>query len=180
MGYEGHVVGLSDRADRVAQTEIAMARLAVASDLVGGDVISAGGTGTFDVNDFATEIQAGSYSLMDTAYAELDLPFERALAVVATVIHVDAKYAVADCGLKALAMDHGNPAMNDAEVWFCSDEHITFAPAQPVRVGDRVFVWPAHVDPTVAKHERLHLVDAMNTDADVIDTWAIDLRGWDV
>jgi D-serine deaminase-like pyridoxal phosphate-dependent protein len=35
-------------------------------------------------------------------------------------------------------------------------------------------VWPAHVDPTVAYHERLHLADG---DA-VVDCWAIDLRGW--
>ena len=37
---------------------------------VGGDVVSAGGTGTYDLNTVATEIQAGSYALMDTAYAE--------------------------------------------------------------------------------------------------------------
>ena len=32
---------------------------------VGGEVISAGGTGTYDLNMWATEIQAGSYALMD-------------------------------------------------------------------------------------------------------------------
>jgi D-serine deaminase-like pyridoxal phosphate-dependent protein len=179
MGYEGHVVGNTNRAERIEQTEAAMARLAVAHEAVGGKVISAGGTGTFDVNTYATEIQAGSYSLMDSAYAALDLPFERALAIVATVIHVNAQYAVADCGLKALAMDHGNPEMGDAQVWFCSDEHVTFAPEQRLAVGDRVFVWPAHVDPTVAKHEHMYLADAIDADADVVDTWAVDLRGWD-
>jgi D-serine deaminase-like pyridoxal phosphate-dependent protein len=180
MGYEGHVVGLEDRAQRVEQTEAAMARLAIAVDGVGvsGDVISAGGTGTFDINTYASEIQAGSYSLMDTAYGDLGLPFEPACAIAATVIHVSAKYAVADCGLKALAMDHGNPEMRGAQVWFCSDEHITFAPTQPVQVGERVFVWPAHVDPTVAKHERMYLADAIDADAPVVDTWDIDLRGW--
>ena len=67
---------------------------------------------------------------------------------------------VADAGLKSLGMDHGNPTVAGATVWFCSDEHITFAPDEPgsVRVGDRVRVLPAHVDPTVALHERLHLV----------------------
>jgi D-serine deaminase-like pyridoxal phosphate-dependent protein len=33
---------------------------------------------------------------------------------------------------------------------------------------------PAHVDPTVALHERLHLLDG----DDVIDSWDIDLRNW--
>jgi D-serine deaminase-like pyridoxal phosphate-dependent protein len=71
-------------------------------------------------------------------------------------------------------MDHGNPRIEGASVWFCSDEHVTFAPESPVRVGERIRVWPAHVDPTVAKHERLYLVSGEQ----VLDSWEIDLRGW--
>jgi D-serine deaminase-like pyridoxal phosphate-dependent protein len=117
---------------------------------------------------------------MDSAYAKLGLPFRPALWVEATVISVSAGHAVCDAGLKSLGMDHGNPAIEGARVWFCSDEHVTFAPdpesTAPLRarVGDRVRVWPAHVDPTVAYHEALHLVDG----EDVVDTWPIDLRGW--
>ena len=48
---------------------------AIAHELVGGELMSAGGTGTYDINIWATEIQAGSYALMDTAYAKLGLPF---------------------------------------------------------------------------------------------------------
>ena len=61
-----------------------------------------------------------------------------ALAVVATVIHANPKWTVADCGLKALGMDHGNPTIGDADVMFCSDEHVTFSPHQPLHVGDRL------------------------------------------
>ena len=147
---------------------------------VGGDILSGGGTGTYDVNTVATEIQAGSYALMDTEYAKLDIPFDLALAVVATVIHANPKWSVADCGLKALGMDHGNPAIDAADVIFCSDEHVTFAPHTPLRVGDRVLVWPAHVDPTVAYHDAMHLAEGPGIDANVIDRWSVDLRGWDV
>jgi D-serine deaminase-like pyridoxal phosphate-dependent protein len=174
MGYEGHVVGLADRAEREARTAESMELLLAAHRDVGGELVSAGGTGTYDCNRAATEIQAGSYALMDTAYAGLALPFEPALFVLATVISVGANYAVADCGLKALGMDHGNPRIDDAKVWFCSDEHITFAPEESVRVGDRIRVWPAHVDPTVAYHERLQLVDGEQ----VVESWDVDLRGW--
>jgi D-serine deaminase-like pyridoxal phosphate-dependent protein len=111
---------------------------------------------------------------MDTAYGHLDLPFELALSVVATVISVSEAWAVADCGLKALGMDHGDPTVIGHTVWFCSDEHVTFGPETPVAVGDRVRVLPAHIDPTVAYHERMHLA----TDDNVVDTWEIDLRGW--
>lgn len=174
MGYEGHAVGLEDRAARAEQTEAAMALLRSAHEQVGGDVVSAGGTGTWDLNPWATEIQAGSYALMDGAYARLGLPFRPALSVLATVVSVSTGWAVADCGLKALAMDHGNPAVEGGTVWFCSDEHLTFAPDSPLRVGDRVRVRPAHVDPTVACHERLHVVSG----DEVIETWPVDLRGW--
>jgi D-serine deaminase-like pyridoxal phosphate-dependent protein len=147
-------------------------------DAVGGDVISAGGTGTYDINTYATEIQAGSYALMDTAYAQLGLPFEMTFGIVATVIHVSPKYAVADCGLKALAMDHGQPGVDGGTTWFCSDEHITFAPDDPARVGDRIVVRPAHVDPTMVHHDVVHLADGPGLAADIVDAWAIDLRGW--
>jgi len=177
MGYEGHVVGLEDRAERVRQTAECMERLARAHDRVGGPVISAGGTGTYDINELATEIQAGSYALMDTAYAGLGLPFRRALWVEATVISRNERdgFAVADCGLKALGMDHGNPTIEDSVVWFCSDEHVTFSHERGLpSLGERIAVWPAHVDPTIAYHERLHITE----DDTVVETWPIDLRGW--
>jgi D-serine deaminase-like pyridoxal phosphate-dependent protein len=177
MGYEGHVVGLAERAERIEKTDVAMTTLLAAHGLAGGDVISGGGTGTFDINPWVTEIQAGSYALMDTAYGSLDLPFRRAVHVVATVVSVRGARAVADCGLKALGMDHGNPAVDDAPVWFCSDEHLVFD-RRHLAVGARVLVWPAHVDPTVAYHERLHLAAGASPDAEVLESWDVDLRGW--
>ena len=174
MGYEGHIVGLEDRATRAAMLEESMGQLILAAGEVGGEVISAGGTGTFDLNSWATEIQAGSYALMDTAYGKLGLPFTQALTILSTVISVSAGWAVADCGLKALGMDHGNPSVEGAEVWFCSDEHLVFVPDSPLRVGDRIAVLPAHVDPTVAYHDALYVVDG----DDVMERWDVDLRGW--
>ena len=183
MGYEGHLMLVPDRAERARLTAESMALLARAAADVGGDVVSAGGTGTYAENTVATEIQAGSYPLMDTAYGATGLPFRPALTVLATVVsaapprsEVRPPWVVADVGLKSLGMDHGNPTVPGATVWFCSDEHTTFAPDEPrsVRVGDRVRVLPAHVDPTVALHERMHLVDG----DEVVETWPVDLRGW--
>jgi D-serine deaminase-like pyridoxal phosphate-dependent protein len=176
MGYEGHAVGLDDRSLRQELTAQAMELLVQAHADVGGDVISAGGTGTYDLNTWANEIQAGSYALMDTAYAKLGLPFKQALSVLATVISTSSSgYAVANCGLKALGMDHGKPDIEGGgDVMFVSDEHITFIPAASVAVGDRIRVLPSHIDPTVAYHERMHLI----RDGEVLETWEVDLRGW--
>ena len=65
-------------------------------------------------------------------------------------------------------------------MWFCSDEHLTFGPPKGTlrpdrrRVGDRVRVRPAHVDPTVAYHERMHVAQG----DEVVDIWPVDLRNW--
>lgn len=177
MGYEGHLMTVSPAEDRAAKTEESMALLLKAHGDVGGELVSGGGTGTYAVNTWVTEIQAGSYILMDTAYGALGLPFRQALFVEATVISTNpgGGWAVADCGLKALGMDHGDPSIVGGTVWYCSDEHVTFSADPLPRVGDRVRVVPAHIDPTIAYHERMHLLDATG---DVLETWPVDLRGW--
>jgi D-serine deaminase-like pyridoxal phosphate-dependent protein len=175
MGYEGHLVGLEERQARRELLPQAMELLHQAHNDVGGELVSAGGTGTYDINTQATEIQAGSYVLMDTSYAKLDIPFKQALSVLSSVISVSTNgYAVVNAGLKSLGMDHGNPDIPGHSVWFVSDEHVTFGTNTPVQVGDLVNVMPAHVDPTVAYHEQMHVVRG----DDVLETWDVDLRGW--
>jgi D-threonine aldolase len=177
MGYEGHL--MREPGETKAElVERSMATLLDAHERVGGDVVSGGGTGTWRVNTWVTELQAGSYCLMDTEYVEHAPEFEQALFVLGTVISVSRKgWAVLDTGLKAFGMDHGDPTVVGAgRCWFVSDEHLTFGVAaeHPVRVGDRVRVIPAHVDPTVSQHERLHVVDG----DDVVEVWDVDLRHW--
>jgi D-serine deaminase-like pyridoxal phosphate-dependent protein len=174
MGYEGHLMLVSDPAERKRRTGEAMALLQAAAADVGGEILSGGGTGTYLDNTLATEIQAGSYILMDTAYGALGHPFGQALSVLGTVVSVAAGHAVADVGLKSLGMDHGLPTIPGAHVRSCSDEHTTFVSGEAVRVGDRLRVLPAHVDPTVVLHERMHLVSGETVE----ETWAVDMRGW--
>ena len=191
MGYEGHLMAVADRDEQRAKVRSAMGVLVQCFDDVraqSGDdctIISAGGTGTFDLYDPSdpllarvNEVQAGSYALMDSHYGALELPFVQALFVVGTVISVSDSWAVIDVGLKSLGMDHGNPTIEGASVWFCSDEHITFSmkDGRPLPdIGNRVLVRPAHIDPTIALHEVMHVVDQIGT---VIDAWPVNLRHW--
>ena len=172
MGYEGHVVGLPDAGERAERCRVAMEILTAAHADVGGGIISAGGTGTYALNTWANEIQAGSYALMDTAYGRLGLPFAQAAFVLAAVVSRSAGWAVGDAGLKAFGMDHGNPELTGGKVMFCSDEHVTFTPPRPV--GDRAWLIPAHIDPTMACHERVYLFSG----DEIVDVWPVDLRGW--
>jgi len=86
MGYEGHIMGTVDVQERTDGARTAMELLLGAHAEVGGEIISAGGTGTYAINTWANEIQAGSYLLMDSAYERQGLPFRPAMTVLATVI----------------------------------------------------------------------------------------------
>ncbi|MGB2694026.1 MAG: DSD1 family PLP-dependent enzyme [Dehalococcoidia bacterium] len=188
MGYEGHVVGIEDRAEREERAAKAMDRLLSSVRLVREagvrcDTVSAGGTGTFDITgrmEGITEIQAGSYALMDTAYGKLDIPFELAFVVLGTVLsRPRPERCVTDAGHKACTMDHGNPSVKDIEgasVLFLSDEHATITlPAESsVAVGDRIALWPSHIDPTINLHDVMYAVEG----DEVVEVWPIAARGY--
>ena len=104
MGYEGHLQAWPDADERAKLTETAMELLLAAHRDVGGDVVSGGGTGTSACNPYVTEMQAGSYALMDSAYTAAGVGYAQALHVLGTVVHVAAArpdmpaYAVAEIG----------------------------------------------------------------------------------
>jgi D-threonine aldolase len=202
MGYEGHLMmNVADDVKR-RRFETAMTRLSSAHAAVGGTIVSSGGTGTHHLHAAgspATEVQAGSYALMDTAYAADPHPFVPAMVVLGTVISTPRRppldHVVVDVGLKALTIDHGNPVVPCADVRFLSDEHATVTPSggtgsRRFAIGDRVAVVPSHIDPTMTLHADALVVDGpagrtldqLETDElaalPVIDRWAIDLRGW--
>jgi len=188
MGYEGHVVGIEERTEREARAAKAMERLLSTARLVREaglpcPIVSAGGTGTFDITgrmEGITEVQAGSYVLMDTAYAKLGLPFELAFSILSTVIsRPKPERCVTDAGLKACAVDHGNPevkGVDGASVLFLSDEHATITlPAQSdVAVGERIELWPSHIDPTINLHNVLYALDG----DEVAEVWPVVARGY--
>jgi D-serine deaminase-like pyridoxal phosphate-dependent protein len=177
MGYEGHLM-MAPEEEKGEQVAKSMALLTAAHDVIGGDVVSGGGTGTWAINTWVTELQAGSYTLMDADYGRSGLPFRQALHLLTTVVSRSPKgWAVVDGGLKALGMDHGDPVMDGYRLLFCSDEHTTFLPEDGgslPAVGERVRITPSHVDPTIAYHEWLHLVSG----DEVVDRWDVDLRNW--
>lgn len=188
MGYEGHVVGLPDRSEREARTREAMAGLVETAAMIRAaglpcDIVSAGGTGTYDISgriQGITEIQAGSYVLMDTDYGRLDLPFEQAFWALGTIIsRPDPGRCVADCGHKAMTKDHGLPTVRGvqgASVVSLNDEHATLAiPTESrIAIGDRVCLRPSHTDPTINLHDVFYALEGEK----VVGVWPIAARGY--
>ncbi|HUF54458.1 MAG TPA: alanine racemase [Dehalococcoidia bacterium] len=188
MGYEGHAVGIPERDKREHVARGAMVRLLEAAASLQGaglacEIVSAGGTGTYDITgrmDGITEIQAGSYVLMDTAYGKLDIPFEQAMWVLGTVIsRPSPTLCVTDSGHKACTEDHGNPDVHGVEgasLLFLSDEHASIIlPADSrIEVGDRIMLTPSHIDPTINLHDAFYVVDGET----VVDIWPVTARGY--
>jgi D-serine deaminase-like pyridoxal phosphate-dependent protein len=86
---------------------------------------------------------------------------------------------VADNGHKACSMDHGNPmvkGIDGASVLFLSDEHATIIlpPESAIRVGDRIELWPSHIDPTINLHDVIFAVDG----DEVVEVWPVAARGY--
>jgi D-serine deaminase-like pyridoxal phosphate-dependent protein len=188
MGYEGHVQPVRERAAREAAARMAMKALVETAELLRGadlpcPIVSAGGTGTFDVSGRVpgvTEIQAGSYALMDTDYGDLGVPFVPAFFVLGTVISRPAlDRIVLDCGHKSATKDHGYPAVEGiagARVTALNDEHaVVEVPDEcTVAIGDRVRLRPSHTDPTVNLHDVFYAVDGDR----IVDVWPITARGY--
>lgn len=181
MGYEGHLMMINDDEKRRQRVAGSMALLTQAAKDVGGEIISAGGTGTWDMHDKTgiNELQAGSYALMDTQYSQLKSPFVQACYVLGTVISRSNNWLVIDVGLKSLTIDHGNPSVDGYDVLFCSDEHTTLVQKKdsataPASIGEKLLVQPSHIDPTMA----MHSVAWVTRGEEILDCWQIDLRGW--
>lgn len=187
MGYEGHVMSVRDRAEREERAAKAMDRLLSTVRMMRDaglrcDIVSAGGTCTYDITgamEGITEVQAGTYVLMDTSYLYDDLPFELAFTIHATVLSRPRPAQCAgDAGLKACATDHGNPAvrLDGAQVLFLSDEHCTLSiPAESaLQPGDRIELLPSHIDPTINLHDVLYAVEG----DEVVGVWDVTARGY--
>ena len=83
------------------------------------EIVSAGGTNTHDMTGAhprVTELQAGSYALMDAAYAPLSPAFRPALTILGTVISRQETTAILDCGTKVVAVDLANPVPLDSTI----------------------------------------------------------------
>ncbi len=198
QGYAGHVQHIESvaaRAELAASGLAKMAEVVAALAAIGKSpaIVSGGGTGTHDI-DFPggvfTELQAGSYTVMDVEYADLEwdaatrsrLPFQTALFVRTTVISNNATgMATTDAGLKRFATDGPRPriargAPEGAVYALTGDEHgcVVFSDAsQSLPLGAAVECVVPHCDPTVNLYDHFHCVRGDT----LVDLWPVDARG---
>ena len=120
-GHLQHAAGVAARAARVARATGRLRALVEALTTAGlaPETVTGGGTGSY-AHDLAggvfTELQAGSYALMDVEYTDCgapgggDWPFAPALFLAATIVSATHRtHVTCDAGLKTLSVD-GPPA----------------------------------------------------------------------
>ena len=185
MGYEGHCALEPDRGKRAANVRTAMERLLAVADVLRSagipvEVVSAGGTGTFDLTGGypgVTELQAGSYVFMDATRTDLVPDFAVGLTVLATVVSRHRTTAVLDCGKKTVGVDFAPPRIvgEAAKVRYVSEEHTVFDVDSDcgLDVGQRVELIPSYAPTTINLHDVYYVVQ----EGVVIDIWPVLARG---
>ena len=197
QGYGGGHMSMSDFGERrkigleVLNPVVSAVERLESLDLA-PEIVSGGGTGTHDIDHelgVLTEIQAGTYVVMDGNYLDVDMrrddtrPFSPALFVRSTVIgNAQPGFVVTDAGLKevdvVLGMNHPviqSGAPEGAVYSVVGDDmgRIDFAdPSDHLDVGDVVDLIPPHCYQTIIMYDWFHVVRGDT----LVDIWPVDAK----
>jgi D-serine deaminase-like pyridoxal phosphate-dependent protein len=197
--YAGHIQHVASFPERTRLSREWMEKAAAVFRLfqeagLGAEIFTGTGTGTFEIDcriPELTDMQVGSYALMDAEYIAIGssqdparlAQFPPALTLLATVVssNHNSSFVTVDAGLKALYHHGGTPFVLSPQIpglryeWR-GDEHgqISYPPAsRKFDIGEVLELVVSHVDPTV----NLFDVFFCTRNGTVTDVWPIDLRG---
>jgi D-serine deaminase-like pyridoxal phosphate-dependent protein len=185
QGYDGHLQLIADVEERRAKCRQGLEQLIGTRRLIEKAgipvaVVTGAGTGTWEFvagYEGVTEIQPGSFVLMDCVYHTVRPEFGCGLSILASVLSVRPGWYVLDAGSKAISRDFGSPVIKghpEEKVQKLSEEHtkVEIDPV-PVRIGDRREVIPAHCCATMNLHRQCVGVRQGKVEA----VWPIEASG---
>ena len=196
QGYAGHCAHVMGWAARRKASHKWMKRLMKTRDLfdkhgLSVEIVTGGSTGTFDIDPELTgltELQSGSYCVMDIDYrrigakgGKINDQFEMALTVLTTVVsRPNAELAIVDAGFKAFSTDRPFPPETveapGLEYSWAGDEHgrLTIVDQDRApRLGDRIEFFPPHCDPTINLYDQIYAMRGAKVEA----VWDVAGRG---
>jgi D-serine deaminase-like pyridoxal phosphate-dependent protein len=185
QGYDGHLQLLADRDEKRARCHAGLDRLLATRRLLqqhglAVDLVTGAGTGTWEFcaeHPALTELQPGSFLLMDVAYHAVRPEFACSLSVLATVVSRRPGWYVLDAGSKAISQDFGKPAVkgrSNEQVVKLAEEHTKVSDGgQGPGLGERREVYPAHCCATVNLHREMVAVRGGRIEA----VWPIESSG---
>lgn len=195
QAYNGQILCIPGYAERrraslecLAQVREVIARLT--AEGLAPPIVSGSGTGTHDIDPDAavfTEIQAGTYVLMDVNYGRVQLrpegpgPFRQAVTVFTSVVSAPgAGYVITDGGGKEVdgvfaalqpVIAAGAPQGSRYSIVGDDMGRIDLPPGgEAPRVGDRVSLIPPHAWQTVPMYRAYHCVSGDT----LVDIWPVD------
>jgi D-serine deaminase-like pyridoxal phosphate-dependent protein len=193
--YAGQVMHIEEFGERREQSLKAMKVLGETRDafIAAGlpcDILSGGGTGSFDIDPEAsvlTELQGGSYIFMDKQYNDVKAPnggaapFETSLFVQMSVVSNNTNgLATTDAGFKAFSTDAEPPVLTSgapegAKYFFFGDEQggIALPKGEKLPLGASLTAITPHCDPTVNLYDAYHVVRGDT----LVAIWPIEARG---
>jgi D-serine deaminase-like pyridoxal phosphate-dependent protein len=169
-GLQAYSVSGSHGVDIATRKQISQAAFESAAeirDLLAAEgwpttILSGGSTGSWDVDldlPDVTELQCGSYVMMDLAYRRIGINFHHAMTVLATVVSANHdSFVTVDAGLKAFSTDRGygpEPVHLEAKYRWGGDEFGYLD--TKLALGDRVEFVAPHCDPTVNLYDRIYV-----------------------
>jgi len=194
QGYHGSLQQVVDLDRRAAEIRRALDLLLESAQAARGrghaiDVLTGGGTGS-SATDIGfhglTELQPGSYVLMDCNYSRIHwgadgalVPFGNAISILTSVVScTSADRIIVDTGWKSASCDSGMPvlkAIDGATFAFAGDEHGKVSVPEGTRIsaGDKLELLPSHCDTTVNLYDHYVCV----RDGKVESLWPVAARG---
>jgi 3-hydroxy-D-aspartate aldolase len=185
QGYDGHLQLMEDMKEKKAKCiqgleQLVATRRFIEQAGLAVPIVTGAGTGTWEfVAGFpgVTEIQPGSFVLMDSIYHTVRPEFGCALSILATVVSVRPRWYNLDAGSKAISKDFGSPLIRgkpEEKATRLSEEHTKVeCDPVPVKVGDRREVIPAHCCATMNLHRQCIGVRKGKVEA----VWQIEASG---
>jgi D-serine deaminase-like pyridoxal phosphate-dependent protein len=193
MGYDGHCTLKVTEEERgrlsiKANSLLASVRKYIEDAGIEVDTVSGGGTFTYRFAseiEGITELQAGTYLLMDTAFRDHGVrEFDCTLSVLTTVISRPSYpgangMVIVDAGRKSLSTALGMPEVkrpDGAHVFSLSDEHgrVLFKEqASAPKIGDKIELWVRDANGTINQFDRFYVIRNEVVEA----VWEIPLCG---
>ncbi|TNF66734.1 MAG: DSD1 family PLP-dependent enzyme [Gammaproteobacteria bacterium] len=189
--YAGHFQHIKEHAQRQENSKQLLEKAGKLKNKIQQDtglknlIQTGSGTGTYEIDcliDSVTEIQPGSYTVMDKEYYDIEYRddyFLNAMTLLTSVISANChSHVTVDAGLKAIYKDPTAPQIishsNLHYDWdYFGDEHGKITGQSLPKLGDVIEMIVPHCDPTINLYDNLFV-----TENDIVTKiWKINLRG---
>ena len=184
QGYDGHLQLMDKNEEKKARSlesseQLVSTRRLIEEAGLPVEIVTGAGTGTWEYVGSCggfTEVQPGSFVLMDIAYQKVRPEFGCSLSILTSVISRRPGRYILDAGSKAISRDFGTPRVKghpDEDLQKLAEEHAIVYTDKVLPLGEQREVYPAHCCATMNLHRNCMAVRNGKVEA----IWPIEASG---